>query len=413
MVGFATLVFLSRRSEHTTAMKILAAILWFLVILNVGTHLAGRIALPGVIVLFVAGTITTQFWKAGPGEGRLGREPNGAEESKEDGEGDTLERGITLKTARSVSVDRCGANTPVDIERSGLPQQSTIRQDATPSPGSVPSEDAGVVAEAVEDAEEPVETDRQIRTGGTTAEREKRSQRMPRVSFGGSTAVEMSPTADSPPSGLREVAAVKEHADSKKPGARPSGAHQVKLPPGSETGEEEVDGRVRRTAFRTNRTFAHARAKTNKIFLSLSMACIVVFFWKYPLFLLLVTPIVVWCAVKLAITHTDFLNAFLGRLHAARKSAKNWINLRYSVFFPPPLPTLLRLLSWADGKFLHGVKQSVGNLMSACIIVGLLGTGLASAVLLLFEMQVELSHYVSVSVTVWNRTMAGSPQLAE
>ena len=413
MVGFATLIFLSRRSEHTTAMKILATILWFLVILNAATYLAGRVALPAVIVLFTTGTITTHFWKTeSRAQGVLGhRGTGGAEEGKAGGEGDTMEKGITLKTARSVSVDRRGVNTPIDIERSGsLQQQSVAHPDTEHSSGSVPSEDAGAFAEPEDDREGSNEGARQAGTEDTRAGREKDSRRRHKVSFGGSTALEMSPTAHSPPSEWREVATVKERTDLKKTGARPSATRQVKLPPGLETAEDEVDARMRRPAFRTvNRA---SRETTNKIFLYLSLACIVVFFWKYPLFLLLFTPIVVWCGVKLAIAHTVFLNALLGRFNAARKSAKNWINLRYSVFFPPPLPTLLRILSFADKKFLHIVKQSVGSLMSACIIVGLLATVLAGFVLLLFEIQVELSHYLSVSVTVWNRTVASSPELA-
>ena len=52
----------------------------------------------------------------------------------------------------------------------------------------------------------------------------------------------------------------------------------------------------------------------------------------------------------------------------------------------------------------------MSGLVSMYMIVGLV---LAVFILLIFEIQVELSHYVSVSATVWNCTVANHPQLKE
>ena len=403
------LIFFSRRSQHTATMKIVSLILWFLVILNVAMYLVGRVALPAVTVLFVTGAITGQFWKAKSKTVAFERE---VEEGEQAGERNILEKGITLKTARSVSVDRSEVSTSIDIERGKLTQQGTAHPDTE---CSVINEDAGAVAKPDDDGTGTDEIAGRALTEDPGKKQEKDAPRKHKVSFGGSTAVDISPTT-SPPR-LQEVAMVKRHTSLKKTGALsglPAASDQVKVQSESGQGEDEVDARKQRTAFRAAKSFNNrVRKQHNKIFIYLSVACIMVFFWKYPIFLLLFTPIVIWCSVKFFITRTIFQNTLLCRISAAWKSIKSWINLRHSVFFPPPLPTLLRIVFWIDKKLLHFMKQSVGSLMSACIIVGLLVTALASFVLLLFEIQVELSHFLSVSATVWNRTVAGSPQLAE
>ena len=155
------------------------------------------------------------------------------------------------------------------------------------------------------------------------------------------------------------------------------------------------------------------KTQSNQIFLVLFVAVLIVTMWKYPLLLLLLSPLALWSILKYAVSITAVQNSALCKIPELWASAKAWVFTRRNLFFPTPMPTLLRMYITVDSKVLSSIKSSVGSLMSCWIILGLLLSGLAVSILLVFQIQVELVHYVTMSANVWNRTVASSPQLQE
>lgn len=190
-------------------------------------------------------------------------------------------------------------------------------------------------------------------------------------------------------------------------------------PEASGGGFDEVDARFRHTTRHVHPIDTRecdsdkTRAQSNQVFLLLSAVCLIVTFWKYPLLVLLLAPFALWILIKHVLTLAVVEQSALCRLPAVWNGVQTWIASRKEVLYPSPLPTLLKMYIIADNKVLGAVKRSLASLMSMCIIVGLMTTGLAVFILLIFEIQVELSHYVNVSATVWNRTVASHPQLKE
>lgn len=127
-VGFVVLLLLSRRSEYTTALKILSVSLWFLTSLNVTAYLLGSALVPAMVALFMSAAVLSFYQKVKDiftigklkmRKGRSGEEVRGEETVRGmEPEGSVLERGITQKTAESVSED-LGDNTSIDIEKGG------------------------------------------------------------------------------------------------------------------------------------------------------------------------------------------------------------------------------------------------------------------------------------------------------
>ena len=154
-------------------------------------------------------------------------------------------------------------------------------------------------------------------------------------------------------------------------------------------------------------------SQSNLIFLGLSILFFVTVFWTYPFLLILLIPFALWAALKRAFSLWLYDNTFLCKLPPLLGSLQDWVGTRRSLLFPAPLPTLLKLFFFLDKKVLHIAKGSVDSLMSACIITGLLVSGLGFTVFLALQIQVELTHYLTMMAAVWNRTLVSNPQLVE
>ena len=104
---------------------------------------------------------------------------------------------------------------------------------------------------------------------------------------------------------------------------------------------------------------------------------------------------------------------FITRLSSRWSDIKNGIWTRKSVLFPSPIPTIIQIYLAIDKKILNVVRNSIGGLLTTFIIVSLLIVMTAVTVLLLFEIQVEVMHYVTSALAVWNSTLADNQQINE
>ena len=389
-IGFAVLLLLSRRTEYPTVVKILSVSLWFLTTLSVVTYVFGSAGVPVVIALFVSASALNFYWrvkstvavqrslwaKHKEKDRRVGERKGSDRFSEMEEEGSILEKGITLETAESFS-EGLGDNVSSGIEE----EQGSVSEERKRS-----SEVLDTSVESLESSEVKEDLDvsgwKESGEGNLTLQAESEGH-MNKVSFG--------PVVTKPETPVLEVEKVTET----------EAGDQV------DSGIDETDARFR---FSNTRDLQKARAQGNQVFLLLFTVCLIVTLWRYPFLLLLLAPFALWIVIKraLSVQQSTFC-----QIPTVLRTTQAWIVARKEVFFPSPLPTMLKMYIFVDKKLLHVVKQSMGGLVSMCMIVGLILAGLAVFILLIFQIQVELSHYVSVSATVWNRTVANHPQLKE
>ena len=150
-------------------------------------------------------------------------------------------------------------------------------------------------------------------------------------------------------------------------------------------------------------------SQSDYVFLGLYILFFMMMFWTYPFLLVLLVPFAVWGALKRLIS----LARYNVRLSSYDQMLKDWVETRKSLLLPAPLPTLLNLYLSIDRKILSITKGSVDSLISSFMLCGLLVSGLGLTVFLLLQIQVELSHYVTMMTAVWERTLTSNPQLAE
>ena len=294
-------------------------------------------------------------------------------------EGSILEKGITLETAESFS-EGLGDNISSGIEE----EQGSASEERKGN-----SEVLDTSVESLEGSEVKEDLDlsgwKESGEGNLTLQAESGGH-MSKVSFG--------PVVTKPEMPVLEVEKVTEI----------EAGDQV------DSGIDETDARFR---FSNTRDLQKARAQGNQVFLLLFTVCLIVTLWRYPFLLLLLAPFALWIVIKRALSLAAVQQSTFCQIPAVLRTTQAWIAARKEAFFPSPLPTMLKMYIFVDKKLLHVVKQSMGGLVSMCMIVGLILAGLAVFILLIFQIQVELSHYVSVSTTVWNRTVANHPQLKE
>ena len=389
-IGFAVLLLLSRRTEYPTVVKILSVSLWFLTTLSVITYIFGIAGAPVVIALFVSASALNFYWrvkstvavrrslwaKHKAKDRRVGERKGSDRVSEMEEEGSILEKGITLETAESFS-EGLGDNISSGLEE----EQGSASEERKGS-----SEVLDTSLESTEVKEDlDVRGWKESGEGNLTLQAEGETQ-MSKVSFG--------PVVTKPETPVLEEKTVTET----------EAGDQV------DSGIDETDARFR---FSNTRDLQKARAQGNQVFLLLFTVCLIVTFWRYPFLLLLLAPFALWIVIKRALSMAAVQQSTFCQIPTVLRTTQAWIVARKDAFFPSPLPTMLKMYIFVDKKLLHVVKQSMGGLVSMCMIVGLILAGLAVFILLIFQIQVELSHYVSVSATVWNRTVANHPQLKE
>lgn len=153
-----------------------------------------------------------------------------------------------------------------------------------------------------------------------------------------------------------------------------------------------------------------AKERSNLVFVVLVIAYFIVMCWHYPLVLFLVFPLALWALFKRALSLSSTLSSRI-------RDGIQWVTIMLKewawLVAPPPLPTLMRMFLYADRRILRLAVTSMGSLVSAFIIIGLIVGVATTVVVLLLKVQVELSHYMTVGAKVWNMTLEGNPQLAQ
>lgn len=366
------LLALSRHSDYTTAVKILSTCLWLIATLNITTFILGSLAVPIVVMFFVAGGFLSVFWqhKAAFSGAKKALKESAKQEWRR-AETSLVEKGITHKMAESVSSDGDNLDTLIDLERSGTPTSERSGHS-----GNQKQEDTTSVGEdsaGIEQTDSPEEK---------------------QVSFGPVTAIS---------------------AGSPAPQKTWKSEQKTQTPPHS-GGRDESDGRWKRAVNSSagpQKESVPSHTQSNQVFLILFVGCLVVILWRYPVITLPLVPLFLWSGLKRVISLAAVQSCVLCKVPNLMSSAQTWFSVRRNVLFPPPMPALLQMYFFVDKRVLKAVKQSVGSLVSAFIIVSLLLTVLTTSIVLIFEIRVEVTHYLSVAATVWNRTVASNPQLSE
>ena len=155
-----------------------------------------------------------------------------------------------------------------------------------------------------------------------------------------------------------------------------------------------------------------ARKNNNYVFVVLIVLCVVMCFRKYPILFIIFIPLFAWVMyLRVLYPYIHPRVQFRQRLRVAMAGSTSFFKSHRGLFLPPPICTLGRIYLYADHLILKLVVQSVGTIVSMCIIMGLLVVVSTALVLLLIQIQVELSHYVTVGSVVWNKTLQANPQL--
>ena len=359
VVGFLILLLMSN-SSHKTALKVLSVCLWFIALLNIGTYLFGSIAIPTVCALFVASVIASCFKMAKNEHDKKNSDKDHLEEG-------LLEKGLSLENLQKLSSHKSELNVCLK----GTELQSVLDEDTQEQSSD-------------EKLEELID----------------RKQ----VSFNPSARVKITTPVNQEDSQFNI-------SDDLNPELIPTLKRSKHLPHDEHSENmEEIDGGG---SISPHKDSLKARAQSNQVFFVLVIACLLVVLWKHPIFTLILIPFAIWSSIKYTFTLAVVKNSVLNQFSNSSQSAIDWILSQDKILFPWPMPMMYTMYLFIDKKVLEGVKKSIGSLASALIIVLLLVVVLAVAVLLVFQIQVEVMHYASAAVSVWNSTVATNPQITE
>ena len=408
-IGFVILLVLTvRGSDYFAPVKILSISLWFLLMVNLGTRLLGSVSLPLFIGTFSVAALVGLFCSSFKKQSQLedSELKDSWIESGVEPTDSVLEKGLTLNTAlRTVlSLNFEDTDTPGGGEEEGGKEEAQVEVKGKKSSFSFfPSKkkekdtkkDDGVKVKrsALKKSKEKkkLEVDDEEKE-----EEEEISEDKPKVSF-------------APTETVTQISPVRSELSSEISSPEMDVTVEDCLDE-----EELVDGRARLFTLSemSAKQRAQARAQSNRVFIVLFTACFVVYVWRHPLLVLLFTPFIVWSGLKYA-----FNWAITSNTRLITQMTNKWRNLksgmfaRKSVLFPSPIPNILQIYLAIDKKILSIVRSSVGGLLSTFIIVSLIIATTAVTVLLLFEIQGEVMHYVTSALTVWNSTVADTQKI--
>lgn len=393
--------------------------------LNLGANLIGGIALPLIVgtfaIAWAVGVFCTSFKTSHSFDEVSG---GSLKEEEEEATDSVMEKGLTLSTFSSVlSLDFDEEQqTDTGAEESGKDDDSVLetRAEAVEKKESMFS--------FLSSRKKSVKKEEKTKVKRSALKKIK-ERKKPKSDEEGEDMVEEKPSVTfAPTDAVSGLSPIKEKVESspeqEQPASSPESEQPAEVEVHEEKAEEEDAEDQDNESNRRARLFslsemsakerAHARAQSNRVFIVLFTACFVVYVWRHPLLVLLFTPFVVWSALKY--TFKLAVNRYskqISTLGARWRSFKSVIHSRKSVLFPSPIPTIVQLYLAFDKKVLGLVRSSMGGIMTSFIIVSLLILTTAVTVMLLFEIQVEVMHYVSSALTVWNNTMADSEQINE
>ena len=189
----------------------------------------------------------------------------------------------------------------------------------------------------------------------------------------------------------------------------------------SSTKDDEVDfarpppRRSKKKPIRQMSEFEEEISKTHRpsdhLFLLLYTCCMVVLLWRHPLFLLLLAPIVAWNIFKRLSSKFEVTHRIAYLCKSTSRNTLACTERHSSSLFPHPLPTLYNFFIEADKRVLHFTRDLVGSIVSLCMIAGMLIGCVGVAMLLVAQIQLELTNTVGLTVQLLNSSVADSPWL--
>ena len=362
-IGFVLLLAMSRSNlRYTTALTILSTLVWFLALLNVTGYLISRtIALPLVTVLFVTGA--------------------------------TVSFAITVKNA-------------VDGIRDKSSGKSGKKSDPLKRSNEVRGDEGGVEEEGRSREESPPCLEEVKCSGDNDGDNNDEA-------MDGKDAVDEGESNESSQLGFHEpddVEMSRSHVSFDPVAHIVSDKSHIEKMRGEGTTSRSQRSR---SPLKDLTTPTDEWSQSDYIFLGLYILFFITVFWTYPFLLILLIPFVAWGALKRVISVGVGERGIFRRLDSSFQTIQGCIATRRDLLLPSPLPTLVKLYLFLDRSILIFAKGSVDTLISLFIIVGLLVSGLGLTIFLVVQIQVELSHYVTMMAAVWERTLDGNPQLVE
>ena len=145
---------------------------------------------------------------------------------------------------------------------------------------------------------------------------------------------------------------------------------------------------------------------TNAVFIWLVLLILLLVLWRNPWLWVPLGAVAGWFMVKQYLAQLSWLQH--GHAHVMKRWGllNEWLKIHRESLFPPPIPTLLHWGVTADRKLLQLIKASVGSLMSAGIILGLLVLAMGGAILLVLQIQMEVSHTLQLGTYLLNSSIA-------
>ena len=176
------------------------------------------------------------------------------------------------------------------------------------------------------------------------------------------------------------------------------------------SGQDNIDGPViKRPRLRSHKKSAEsairARESNNFVFVVLIVSTIFVCVWKYALFQIFFAFLLLLLLGRSVYPYIQsYVRETAGKISALFVHKKE-------VFFPPPVVIMGRAYFHVDRMVLTLAIQSVGSIVTTFIIVGLLTSVFVVSVMVLLQIQVELSQYLVEGVVLWNKTMSLNPDM--
>lgn len=425
-IGFIILLILTvRGSDYFAPIKMLSVFLWFLLMLNLGTHLLGSVALPLIIGTFAGAFLTGILCRSFKKHGGLQEEDDSKESLMENGgelreEGrekshmldsawrsvflldfDDTDNGGGKGSEGDVTEQQAVAQTETKEKKSPFAFLSGRKKDKDGKKDEAAKVKRSVLKKTKEKKEPNVNGSDKQQEEGDKEDEELLPESKPKVSFSSTETVTR----------LSSVESDLSPSDFSSPDTTENSLLLV-----DEKEEDEfTDGRGTRLfalSEMSAKQRAKARTQSNRVFIVLFTACFVVYIWRHPLLVLLFIPFGLWSGLKYAFSWAVTRNSkLITDVTIKWNNFKSILHSRRSVLFPYPIPTILKFYLTIDKKVLNFVKHSVGGILTTFIIVSLLILTAAVTVLLLFEIQGEVMHYVTSALAVWNRTVADTEQI--
>ena len=384
------------------AIKALSTLVWFLAILNVASYALGSaVALPVVLTVFVVGGVLSiaAIIKSllFPERGERERERRGVV--------------VGVMRERTDGVGGRGGSGELDLEagRRGETEEAELAMEAVEEveDGEGRRKVGGRLSPEMSDnggVEEPDTGRPQSELGNLSGGSvgfmgPNDGMQSPHVTFGGETKY-------SPVSELKWEAEKKGIIEEEREGGdllevRTVSPEAVMVPQARVASQMSHERAV---------TVVQQHNQRKYMFILLAIFFFMAVFWLYPFLLVLLVPFASWAVLRRG------ARAWLQKgypLSSQLTSLSHWLHSRHSFIFPAPLPTLFKVFLAADRKVLQFVRGSLDSLMSALMITSLLVSALALTVFLALQIQVELSHYITMMSAVWNRTVSSNPQLQQ